>query len=108
MKIFRLVVIAVLVSFPGLASAIPSITSLSAVNGAPGASVTIAGTGFEASQGSGIVTFNGQAAPIASWSDTSIVVTVPSAATTGNVVVSQDGLQSNAVAFTVAPIVTGV
>jgi RHS repeat-associated protein len=108
MKTIRLVVIAVLMSVSAVAFADPSITSLSPTSGSPGAAVTISGSGFGASQGAGFVTFNGQPAPITSWSDTSIGVTVPGGANTGNVVVSQAGPNSNAVAFTVAPIVTGV
>src|SRR5207244_9241237 len=62
----------------------PSITSLSPTSGPGGASVTISGSNFGASQGS--VTFNGTQANITGWSATSIAVSVPSAATTGNVV----------------------
>src|SRR5215471_619556 len=108
MKTFRLVVIAVLMSLPTLAFADPSIASLSPTSGSPGTAVTISGSGFGASQGAGFVTFNGQPAPITSWSDTSIAVTVPGGAATGAVVVSQGGLNSNGVGFTVAPIVTSV
>src|SRR5262249_10685679 len=86
----------------------PSISSLTPTSGAPGASVTIAGSGFGASQGTGTITFNGQGAAVSSWSDSSITVTVPGGATTGNVVVSHGGLQSNGINFTVAPIVSGV
>jgi RHS repeat-associated protein len=86
----------------------PAITGLSVTSGAPGASVIISGSGFGSSQGAGVVTFNGQPAPVGSWSDSSISVAVPGGATTGNIVVSHGGLNSNAVAFTVAPIVTGV
>src|SRR5258708_29624511 len=65
---------------------VPTISSLSPASGAPGASVTITGTNFGASAGT--VTFNGLTATITSWSETSIAVTVPAGATTGNVVVS--------------------
>jgi hypothetical protein len=57
---------------------------------AVGANVTITGTGFGAVQGSGLVAFNGTpATAIVSWSDTSIVATVPgpAASTTGPVTV---------------------
>jgi RHS repeat-associated protein len=84
----------------------PAITSLTPASGAPGTSVTVAGTSFGASAGT--VTFNGQTATTTSWSDTSIVVAVPTGATTGNVVVSDGGLQSNGSAFTVAPIISSL
>jgi RHS repeat-associated protein len=81
----------------------PSITSLSISTGAVGAAVTITGTNFGASQGTGTVQFNGTAASVTSWSATSIAVTVPSGATTGNVVVNASGVASNGVNFTVVP-----
>jgi RHS repeat-associated protein len=79
----------------------PSITSLSVTSDAVGAAVTITGTNFGSSQGSGTVTFNGTAATVTSWSATSIAVTVPTGATTGNVVVFVSGVNSNGSSFTV-------
>ena len=49
----------------------------------------------------GSVTFNGTAAAVTSWSPSSILVAVPSGATSGNVVVTAGGLGSNGVNFTV-------
>ena len=85
-------------------SVVPSITSLSPLSGLAGTSVTIAGTGFEATQGSSTVTFNGASATPTSWSDTSIVVPVPSGATKGNVVVSVGGFNSVGAAFDILPV----
>ena len=79
----------------------PSITSLSPNFGPVGTSVTIAGTNFGASQGTSTVTFNGTSATPTSWSASSIVVPVPAGATTGNVVVTESGVPSNGVNFTV-------
>jgi hypothetical protein len=79
----------------------PSITGLSPNSGPGGASVTITGTNFGSSQGGSTLTFNGTPAVAGSWSATSIVVTVPPGATTGNVVVTVGGVPSNGVAFTV-------
>src|SRR5258708_1887022 len=79
----------------------PSIMSLSPTSGAVGASVTIAGTNFGSSQGSGTVKFNGTTATVTSWSASSIVATVPSGATTGNVVVNASGVNTNGKSFTV-------
>ncbi len=79
----------------------PTITSLSPSSGAVGTSVTINGSNFGASKGTSIVTFNGTAATPTSWSASSIVVPVPTGATTGNVVVTVGGVASNGTAFTV-------
>lgn len=79
----------------------PQITGLSPTSGPVGTSVAITGTSFGSTQGSSSVTFNGTSANPTSWSDTSIVVPVPSAASSGNVVVTVGGTASNAVSFTV-------
>src|SRR5215469_10812632 len=81
----------------------PSITSLSVTSGAVGAAVTISGSNLGSTQGSGSVSFNGTAAVVTSWSATSVAVTVPSGATTGNVVVNASGVNTNGIAFTVLP-----
>jgi uncharacterized protein (TIGR03437 family) len=77
-----------------------SITSLSQNSGPVGASVTITGANFGATQGTSTLMFNGIAASVTSWSATSITATVPSGATTGNVVVRVSGVQSNGLTFT--------
>ena len=79
----------------------PSIASLSPTSGAVGTSVTITGANFGATQGTSTVTFNGSLATPTSWSATNIAVTVPSGATTGNVVVTVSGVGSNGVNFNV-------
>ena len=87
----------------------PTISSLSQTSGAIGTQVIITGTGFAASQGTSTVTFGGASAGTASaWSTTSITVNVPTAAVTGNVVVTVSSLATNGVAFTVAPNVTSL
>ena len=68
----------------------PAITLLNPDHGAIGDSVVITGTTFEAAQGTGGVTFNGVPATVTAWSDTSITVTVPVGATTGDVVVTNN------------------
>lgn len=107
------VVLALLLLFPlagQIFAASPSITSVSPTSGAVGASVTITGTNFGSSQGSSTVKFNGKTATATSWSSTSIVATVPSGATTGNVVVTVSGTASNGKSFTVvsAPSITSL
>ena len=85
----------------------PSITSLSVTSGPVGTSVTITGTGFGTSSGNN-VKFNGTTATTTSWNSTSIVTTVPSGATTGNVVVTVSGVASNGKSFTVIPHITSL
>jgi hypothetical protein len=79
----------------------PSITSLNPTSGLVGTSVTITGTNFGATQGASTVTFSGTPGTPTSWSATSIVVAVPSGATSGNVVVTVGGAASNGSAFAV-------
>lgn len=89
--------------------ATPTITNLSALSGVVGASVTITGSGFNSTRGSGIVTFNGTAVTsYTSWSAISITVLVPTGATTGSVFVLQNGIVSNGISFTVSSGSTGV
>jgi IPT/TIG domain len=78
----------------------PSIASLSNSFGPAGSSITINGSNFGSSQGSGTVTFNGIVATIGSfWYDSSIMVTVPTGLSSGNVVVTQHGVASNPLPF---------
>lgn len=79
----------------------PTITGLSSGCGSIGDSLTIAGTNFGATQGGSTVTVNGTTASVTSWSDTSIVITIPGGATTGNVVVTTGSGSSNGVLYTI-------
>jgi YD repeat-containing protein len=79
----------------------PSISNLSPASGLAGTAVTINGANFGATQGTSTVTFNGLTATPSNWSDTSIVVPVPTGATTGPVVVTARGSASNGSTFTV-------
>jgi len=81
----------------------PNISNLNPTSGPVSASVTIAGTNFGASQGTSTVSFNGTAATPTTWSATSIGVPVPTGATTGNVIVTVNGVSSNGANFTVLP-----
>ena len=87
----------------GAHAASPTISSLSVSSGPVGTAVTITGTNFGSTQGSSTVAFNGTTATVTSWGSTSIAVTVPTAATTGNVVVTVSGVASNGKSFTVTP-----
>ncbi len=79
----------------------PTITSVTPISGATGTSVTISGSNFGSTQGMSTVTFNGTTAtPCGTcWSASSITVTVPTGATTGNVLVTVGGVASNGVSF---------
>ena len=96
-------------TFTIVASA-PQINSISPNYGAPAALISIAGSNFGAIQGNGSVTVGGAPSRVVSWSNTTIAITVPSNATTGNLVVTAGGKASNGVPFTFYPYpaITGV
>lgn len=79
----------------------PSVTSLSPTSGPEGTSVTITGSNFGTSQGTSAVTFNGVIASPAAWSATSITVPIAIGTSSGNVVVTANGQNSNGLPFTV-------
>jgi RHS repeat-associated protein len=90
----------------GTSLANPVITGLSSTAGAPGASVTINGSGFGATQGTGggasTVNFNGATAAVTSWSDAQIVAVVPAGASTGPVSVTVGSITAQGPTFTVS------
>jgi len=86
----------------------PNIASLSATSGPVGTAVTISGTNFGPAQGASTVAFNGTIATPTSWSAGSVVVSVPAVATTGNVVITVNGVPSNAVSFAVVPTISNL
>ena len=77
------------------------IAGVSPTSGAPGTSVTITGSGFGSSQGSGVVWLGSIAGQVTSWSDTTVVATVASGAVSGIARIQQNGVWSNALTFTV-------
>ena len=80
------------------------VNSVTPGTGPVGTQVTIAGAGFGSSQGTNVLTFNGQVASASSWNDSQIIATVPDTATTGPAVATVTGINSNATAvFTVPP-----
>jgi Carboxypeptidase regulatory-like domain/IPT/TIG domain len=82
----------------------PVINNISPAAGPEGASVTISGSNFGSTQGSSTVTFNGVAATPTSWGATTIIAPAPAGATTGPVVVTVLGTDSNGLTFTVLPV----
>ena len=87
---------------PPPAPGAPQITSVTPAHGLPGATVTVAGSGFGATQGTSSAKFGSTAASVSSWSATSITCAVPAtAAGATTVIVTVGGMASNAAAFTV-------
>lgn len=84
----------------------PEIDNLNPAYGLPGSSVTI--TGLNLGTTPGTVSFNGAAATVTSWSATSIVVTVPSGATTGNLTVTTEGVTTAGLLFTITPTISSL
>ena len=68
-----------------------SVTGIAPAVGPVGTSVTITGTGFGGTQSNSLASFWGGAGNVVSWSDTQIVATVPSGASTGSVTVTVAG-----------------
>jgi hypothetical protein len=85
----------------------PVVTSVVPGSGSPGTQVTITGTGFSPTQGSGNVWLGSTYGVVMSWSDTQILATVAPSARTGTAKVLQGGVWSNSVAFTVVGGVAG-
>jgi hypothetical protein len=88
----------------------PDITSVSPTTARAGDSITITGTGFGTTQGSGSVWLGSKlAGSIVSWSDTQIVATVASGAVTGTAQVQQGGVWDNYGTFTViTPVLSSI
>ena len=91
------------VAFTATSSPGPVISSVSATTGSVGGQVGISGSGFGTSQGSSAVLLQGSPLTVNSWNDGSITVTIPTGATTGDLVVSVAPAMddSNPVYFTV-------
>jgi len=70
---------------------IPTIASFSPASGSVGSTVAITGTGFDTTLANNSVKFNGTSATITSVSETTIITTVPSGATTGVITVTVNG-----------------
>lgn len=69
-------------SSPGGGGTSPTITGFSPSSGPAGTDITFTGSGFGTTQGTGYFVMSVIAMPIVSWSDTSVVATVPSIFTT--------------------------
>jgi len=83
---------------------LPHINSLNDYDGPTGQSVTLTGTNFGSIQGTGSVTVEGNTASITSWGNTSVVITIPSDAVDGNVVLTRSDTKiTEGVGFDVVP-----
>ncbi|MCL5037082.1 MAG: IPT/TIG domain-containing protein [Chloroflexi bacterium] len=83
----------------------PIVDAVTPAFGPEGTTVTVTGNNFGAAQGTGKIEFNSvNATTITSWVNTQIICNIPAGASTGPIVVTAAGGQSNAdVIFGVAP-----
>jgi YD repeat-containing protein len=81
----------------------PVINWLTPDVGRPGMLITISGSGFGETQGSGTVTFNGAAALVNQWSYGTIKATVPANASSGLLTVTTTQQTSAQVPYTILP-----
>ncbi|MBL0742480.1 IPT/TIG domain-containing protein [Chryseolinea lacunae] len=81
----------------------PVVTNITPRAGPVGTQVIIAGSGFDTNASQNAVTFNGTTATITQASATELKTTVPTGATTGNLVVTTGGKNSAGMLFTVTP-----
>jgi hypothetical protein len=87
----------------------PIISSITPASGLGGTPVTINGTGFGNTQGTGQIWLGTAPGMVTSWSDTQIIATVAAGSATGTAQVLQAGVVSNAVPFAVnTPSITSI
>lgn len=72
-----------------------SVVEFAPRSGAPGAQVTIWGSGFSTTPSSNVVTFNGGAATVTSATRNKLIVTVPAGATSGTIAVTVSSNTAN-------------
>ena len=77
------------------------ITSESPASGVAGTPVTIIGTGFGSTQGTGAVVLGSLAGQVSSWNDTQVTANVSVGSVTGLARIQQNGVWSNALSFVV-------
>jgi len=78
-----------------------TISSVTPTSGIAGTQVTITGSGFGATQGSGIVQLGNTAGVVTSWSDGQVVATVAPGSASGTAQILQNGVWSNSVPFAI-------
>jgi hypothetical protein len=88
---------------------IPVITAVSPAHAPIGGTITVTGTSFGDAQGtSSTVTFNGLTATPSAWANTSLSFPIPVGASSGAIVVTVDGWQTNGINYNIAPTISGV
>jgi hypothetical protein len=87
----------------GFAVNLPHISNVTPTAGSQGAVVTITGTGFGATQGTGSLRLGTLPAIISNWRDTEIIALVAASSQNGIVQVAQNGFLSNVRNFSVPP-----
>jgi len=96
-----------LIASPAWAQGSLAVTNISPASGPVGMPVTITGLNFGTSQGSSTVALNGTGATVVAWSDASIVVLVPSGATSGTFAVTVNNETADSSSFTVTALPSG-
>src|SRR5215472_9775712 len=89
------------------------VNGVASSTGPVGATLTIQGSGFGTTEGFSTATLNGIAVAgngvkPTSWSDTSIVVTIPTTASSGPVIVKVSSVSSNAVNFNIGALISSI
>ena len=92
--------------FTVVAATAPTLSSIAPTSGKVGSTVTLSGTGFSTTSSQNTVKFNGTTATVTNATATSLTVTVPTGATSGNVTVTVNGKTSAGIHFDVAATLT--
>ncbi len=88
---------------------LPHLNSINPTSGNVGASVTLSGTNFGATQGTGSVRINGVYSSVTSWANSSIVITIPATALDGSIVITRDDTEAtNGIGFDVVPAISSI
>jgi hypothetical protein len=91
-----------------VSAGVPTITSFSPDHAAAGATVTLTGTNFSTTPADNAVWLNGFAATVTAATETSLAITVPSVAETGNISVrTNGGVATSSTSFIVVPTIIG-
>lgn len=80
-----------------------AVTSISPTTGPKNTVVTITGTGFSTTASANVVTLNGKVCPVTNATSTTLTVTIPEAAGSGNLNVTVGGVTAQSPLFTFIP-----
>lgn len=94
---------------PAVTPPAPSVTSVSPTTGAAGTQVTITGSNFGATQGTGNLWLGSTLGMVVTWSDTQVIAKVATGSITGIAQIQQAGISSNPLPFNVnTPIISSI